>query len=71
MISIPLSLMVLLISSVTTKLMKMYRVKSQTQDGYPDSHGYYQTKTDAQEVINELSNYYSNRNTKYWILEVN
>jgi hypothetical protein len=51
--------------------MKMYRVKSQTKSGYPDSHGYYQTKTEAQEIIDELSNHYSNRNTKYWIVEVN
>lgn len=52
--------------------MRMYRVKSQTKDGYPDSHGYYETREEAVDVANCLkNNFYSNRNTKYWIVEVN
>ena len=48
----------------------MYRIKSQTKSGYPDSHGYYQSRNNAELVINELRNVYANRNTKFWIIEV-
>jgi hypothetical protein len=51
--------------------MKMYRIKSQSRDGYPNSHGYYETREEAIDVANELRNNYSNRNTKFWIVEVN
>ena len=44
---------------------------SQTKSGYPDSHGYYPNKQLAQDVINELALCYANRNTKFWIREVN
>ena len=57
-----------LIKGVT---MKMYRIKSQSRDGYPNSHGYYETREEAIDVANELRNNYSNRNTKFWIVEVN
>ena len=49
----------------------MYRIKSQSRDGYPDSHGYYNTREDAMLIVNELRNNFSNRNTKFWIVEVN
>ena len=51
--------------------MKMYRVMSQTKSGYPDSHGYYLSKNEANQIVNELASYYVNRNTKFWIREVN
>jgi hypothetical protein len=50
---------------------KMYRIKSQSRDGYPDSHGYYGTREEAMDVANELRSHYCNRNIKYWIIEVN
>ena len=45
----------------------MFRVLSQTKDGYPSSHGYYATVDEAEQAIAELSFNYSNRNTKYWV----
>ena len=48
----------------------MYRVLSQTSNGYPSSHGYYVTRNEAEQIIAELSEYYVNRNTKYFIREV-
>jgi|DEB0MinimDraft_10_1074344.scaffolds.fasta_scaffold490073_2 hypothetical protein len=50
---------------------KMYRIRSQSRDGYPDSHGYYETREEAMDVANELRSHYCNRNIKYWIIEVN
>ena len=50
--------------------MIMYRVQSQTKDGYPSSHGYYETKEEARVCITELADDYSNRKTKYWIITV-
>ena len=48
-----------------------YRVMSQTKSGYRNSHGYYLREDEAKQVIDELKEYYGNRNTKYWIREVN
>jgi hypothetical protein len=50
--------------------MIMYRIRSQSRDGYPDSHGYYVTREEASKVADELRKHYSNRNTKFWIIEV-
>ena len=50
--------------------MIMYRVRSQTKSGYPDSHGYYVSRNEAEDAVNELSNVYANRNTKFWIVTV-
>ncbi len=50
--------------------MILYRVLSQTKDGYPSSHGYYETKEEARACMTELADNYSNRNTKYWIRAV-
>ena len=49
---------------------KMYRIRSQSKSGYPDSHGYYKTREEAIQVTDELRNHFINRNTKFWIVEV-
>ncbi len=51
--------------------MTMYRVRSQTKDGYPDSHGYYETREAAEECIADCGASSCNRETKYWIVTVN
>ena len=50
--------------------MTFYRVMSQTMDGYPDSHGYYETKEEARQVVSELKDWYCNRFTRYWVVTV-
>lgn len=50
--------------------MIMFRIKSQTKEGYPDSHGYYHSRNNAELVVNALREVYANRNTKFWIIEV-